>query len=164
MALPDYADLQKLLSAGLTQPEIAKMYKVSQQAVSKRMVQRDHYRRGTNAPVTAALPWDITGRTDKARLMDQRPFRGLRYFVTDRMGFPLSERARQDLALFVNKVRDGHVLTLDDEKGFVYLPRTPEDGQLVVRWPDDPSRPLTSADEAMFSLPAGEETTALSGQ
>ncbi|MGW0087839.1 hypothetical protein ACWDWS_02290 [Streptomyces sp. NPDC003328] len=136
-ALPSDFELQKLLSAGRTEVEIANMYGVTQQAVSYRMQNMQIARKGPKAPVTSALPWNLASHPDKRRLVNQAPFRGLRYFLQKRMGESLSERAELDLRAFLNRVRDGHVLALIAGDGFKYVPREPQDLDLVIRWPDD---------------------------
>lgn len=155
-ALPNNLELQKLVSAGLTQPEIAEMFHVSQQAVSYRMTGLGTYAKGSSAPITAAMPWDLTTRADKYRLTNQAAYRGLRYFVGWRMGDPkkLSDRAKKDLRLFLAKVEDGYVLTLDETSGFTYVVREESDGPLVVRWPAE--APREGEKLALFSLPPGK--------
>ncbi|MCX5009154.1 DUF6192 family protein [Streptomyces sp. NBC_00638] len=97
---------------------------------------------GSGSPISNALPWDIEHHPGKRRLINQAPFRGLRYYLRKRMGEPLSERAEMDLRAFRNRVEEGHVLALVEGDGFVYVPREERDGDLVIRWPED--TPLNS--------------------
>ncbi|MFI5877546.1 hypothetical protein ACIBAH_35005 [Streptomyces sp. NPDC051445] len=135
-ALPESdLELQKLLSAGMNGVEIASIYGVDETAVYHRLRTMNIHLKGPNSPVASVLPWDIANHPDKRRLTNQAPFRGLRYYLQAQMGEKLSERAQLDLRAFLNRVRDGHVLALLDGQGFTYVPRTPEDRNLVVRWP-----------------------------
>lgn len=133
---PDDLELRKLALAGASQAELAERYGVTQQAISKRLVALGIVRRGTATPVLRSMPWDLAGHPDKRRILNGRPFNGLRYFVAKRLGDELSERAEADRQTFIRKVNNGLVLTLDEAKGFVYVPRTETDGDLVIRWPE----------------------------
>ncbi|MCY0963013.1 hypothetical protein [Streptomyces sp. H27-H5] len=158
-ALPGNLELQKLLAAGSTHAEIAQMFGVERQAVTKRVNGWGEYKKGENAPVTASMPWRIADRPDKVRLTNQAAYRGLRLYLGWRLGEdrkPLSERAKKDLRLFLEKINNGLVLTLDDSQGFVYVDRTPEDGRLVVRWPEGVKRDEKRS--ALLSLPNNKLT------
>ncbi|MFC4501737.1 MULTISPECIES: hypothetical protein [Streptomyces] len=147
-ALPESdLELRKLLSAGFNGEAIAARYNVGPSAVYNRFNRMGISLKGPGSPVSSALPWDIARHPDKRRLTNQAPFRGLRYFLQKRMGEKLSERAELDLRAFLNKVRSGYVLALQDDVGFAYVPREDRDGNLVVRWPtrireDDPRATL----------------------
>ncbi len=136
MVLPSDYELQKLLSAGLNETQIAKQFGVTQQAVGNRLNYIEIYRKGPKSPVSSVIPWDISQHPEKKRLTQQASFRGLRGYVRNKMGETLTERAKLDVRAFLNRVRQGYVLDLMDGPGFAYVPREASDGLLVVRWPE----------------------------
>jgi hypothetical protein len=87
--------------------------------------------------VAAVLPWDVANHPAKERLWSQQPYLGLRAFLRDRMGLEVSPRSQIALRAFLNHVRAGDVLALDDAQGAHYVPQDPaKDGALVIRWPE----------------------------
>ncbi|MEU3278182.1 hypothetical protein [Streptomyces antibioticus] len=134
-ALPE-SDLEiyQLLASGRSVLDIAKMFGVSESAVYQRLWKMGIRKNGPKSPIGNSLPWDIVNHPDKAKLINQAPFRGLRYFLQKKLGEQLSARAERDLRAFLGHVRAGEVLALQAD-GFVWVPRTSSDGDLVVRWP-----------------------------
>lgn len=137
-------EIHKLLSAGWDQERIGERFGVDQSAVSHRLGRMGIRLKGPQSKTTAALPWNLADHPDKRRLVNQAPFRGLRYFLRKRDGQELTERAEKDLKAFLNRIQEGQVLALLDGAGFAYVPREDGDGDLVVRWPEgaprDPQR------------------------
>lgn len=154
--LPSDYELLKLVAANWTTQQIADRYGVTRQGVEYRLHNLNIRKKGPKSLITSILPWDITNHPKKRSLTNQAPFRGLRYFLQKRKGERLSNRAELDLRAFLNHVRDGKVLALDDSRGFVMVPREPRDGNLVVRWPEGvPQGP----EVAYFELDLSQDDT-----
>ncbi|MEU4492609.1 hypothetical protein AB0F96_03855 [Streptomyces sp. NPDC023998] len=145
MVLPDNLTLLKHNAAGMTEPEMAKLYGVSQQAVAWRLNGLGVYKKGRKAPVMSLLPWDISAHPDKKRLSNQNSFAGLRSFLRKKFGEELSDRAEIDLRAFLRHLEAGEVLTFDEGQGFIYVPRSSEDGNLAIRWPEGHEKPDSRA-------------------
>ncbi|WP_145500896.1 hypothetical protein [Streptomyces sp. CFMR 7] len=148
--LPDNLTLQKLLMQKLTPDEIAKRYGVTRAAVTYRM--RHHlktYTYTTKSPVLSQMPWDLADLPNRAELMVVGSFRGLRRLVAHRL-----DGQAPDLYMraFLNRVARGEVLALVDGE-WAYVPRSEEDGDLVVRWPDGAPAP-TEIQKQLFARPA----------
>jgi len=152
-ALPDNLTLLKHDAAGMTEGEIAAKYGVSQQAVAWRLNGLGVFKKGRKAPVMALLPWDLSARPDKRKLSNQNGFAGLRSFLRRKFGEELSTRAQVDLRAFLGHIEAGEVLKLDEQRGFIYVPRSDADGNLVIRWPEGQERP-DSKTVSMFTWEA----------
>jgi hypothetical protein len=154
--LPDNAKLLMMEAAGMTHAQIAETYKVSRQAVTKRFNAMGEYSQASNREVTAVIPWDLRNHPGKHRLKDSEEYQGLRAFLRERMGLPVSPRSRLALKWFMNHVESGEVLTLDAERGVRYVPREERDGSLVIRWPEDEPQDERTA---LFRLRAAQEAS-----
>ncbi|MFI9202623.1 hypothetical protein [Streptomyces sp. NPDC053048] len=135
MPLPDTETLLKLRGEGWTQPQIAKRFGVSQQAVSERLNRAKVFTKGPKSTVTSAIPWDLSERSDRHRISKLSPYLGIRTFIKMKLGEALSGQERKHLRAFLGHVKSGEVLDLD-EQGFLYRKRLPSDGSLVIRWPE----------------------------
>lgn len=137
MNLPDNAELLKLEEAGLTHQEIAERYGVTRQAVTWRFNDMGEFKRGKLQDVTEAMPWALSDHPAKKALWKQAAFLGLRAFLRERLGMDVSDRSRQALKAFLNRVENGEVLTVED-RGACYVARDRDlDGDLAIRWPAD---------------------------
>ncbi|WP_338781754.1 hypothetical protein [Streptomyces sp. DG1A-41] len=145
----------------MTHQEIADIYGVTRQAVTKRFnLDMGEYKRGRLQDVTKALPWDLAAHPAKSKLKDQESFLGLRAFLRAKLGITLSDRSKQALRAFLNHIMSGEVLTLDDAQGARYVRRDVRDiPDLVIRWPEDVPR-----DDRMglFRLSPAQQTSVAS--
>ncbi|WJV49925.1 hypothetical protein [Streptomyces flavofungini] len=136
--LPDDSTLIELSLADYSDTDIARMYGVTQQAVTKRLAAMNIQRRGAKGAssiVARYLPWDISGRDDVKRLNNQAAYTGLRYFIREKLEGRLTPRGEFAVGVFKRNLMKGFVVDFDDAEGFVYRERRKEDGNLVVRWP-----------------------------
>ncbi len=115
------------------------MYDVTRQAVTKRFNEMEVYKRGDFSKLNRVLPWDFSKYSDSAKrkIWSQAPMMGLRNYVRQQLGEPISARGLESLNAFLRRVSAGEVLAVNAEEGAHYVPRDAEkDGALVVRWPD----------------------------
>lgn len=133
----DWVLLQMRDAEGHTEAEIAKVYGVTPQAVSKRFKQMGHPSRLSFRDV---LPWQITQK-HHALYAAQR----LKAHIKERRGEELSETALKRLRDWQERLRRESVV-LDYRQSDIgnpwqYVPRTVADNRLVIRWPADVEPP-----------------------
>lgn len=140
--LPPLMELMEHFHKGLTDPEIAEMYGVRRQAVSKAF--RDYgvvrfpvkERVGNLLRDVLGVQWHGEKRGSHHQLAAAKYVRSyLRWRLNDPS---LSDRQVTDAKVWCERLkRDEVVLGYDPttEKGWFYRPRTPEDGRLVLAWP-----------------------------
>ncbi|MGN7135816.1 hypothetical protein [Streptomyces pseudogriseolus] len=123
-------------AAGLSHEQIAEMYGVTRQAVTKRFGDMGEYRRAQFQDVNALLPWDVAHHPLKHKLKQQSGYLGLRAFLRKQLGQTLSPRSQAAMRRFLAHVEAGEVLDLDEIQGAHFV-KTDQmrDGSLVVRWP-----------------------------
>lgn len=68
----------------------------------------------------------------------------------------LSAARKEDLRAFTNKLKKGMVLALDQTVGFYWVPRTPEDNNLVVRV-DEYTNLTNDGETILWVLPNSEQ-------
>ncbi|WP_138958962.1 hypothetical protein [Streptomyces sp. YIM 121038] len=142
-------ELLVYLLADETQAQIGSRFGASQQAVAERLKNMRIHTNGPNSDSNRALPWPIDGHPQRSRFVSRAPFRGLRAFLLLQGGQKVTDNAMVYFRAFVGHIESGEVLAFDDERGFYYTPRTTEDGDLVIRWPDG-ARPLRELDKLTF--------------
>ncbi|MFC9591509.1 hypothetical protein ACFTUC_17175 [Streptomyces sp. NPDC056944] len=155
--LPDDETLRKYFRDGLSDREIADMHGCSYQAVNLRFtkmgLERKPYKNIASAILEAAWPSSQYSR-EKFRF---NRVRDLTSYMRWRLGDPnLTEKQRERAEYFMGRLRgEGEILALvwSEENPWVYLPREPSDGRLVIRWPADRELPKGLHLEAI-SLPA----------
>ncbi|MEV5883107.1 hypothetical protein AB0L74_10380 [Streptomyces sp. NPDC052020] len=144
--LPDDHTLVKLLRKGLSNQEIAKAYGVTVQAVGWRFarmnIQRRPYSRTAAAILNAAYPSSEFNRTEYTQMYLGR---SLIYFLRWRLGDDLSgvplRRAKKVAADARDRDAVLHLDVTNAESSWVWLPREPADGQLILRWPAGREKP-----------------------
>ncbi|MEV3860724.1 hypothetical protein AB0J38_41250 [Streptomyces sp. NPDC050095] len=137
--LPDNQALLELFRDGYSDREIGEMYDVTPAAVNKRLglmgIQRAPYRATATAIVDMA--WPKGERPEEYTFLNRA--RELYAFVRWRLGDPkLTPKQIKAAERFASYSREQDVvLTLDltQSNPWVWVPRLPEDGQLVLRWP-----------------------------
>ncbi|MFE5542786.1 hypothetical protein ACFQ71_03100 [Streptomyces sp. NPDC056534] len=157
--LPDDETLRQYFRDGLSDQEIAEMWGCSYQAVNLRFtkmgIERKPYRNIAAAILEAAWP---AAEFSRSRFRFNR-VRDLTTYMRRRLGDDsLTPRQLQRADRFKAYLeRNGEVLSLDwdgpEENPWVFVPRTPSDGRLVVRWPAGRECPKGLHLEAI-SLPA----------
>jgi transcriptional regulator with XRE-family HTH domain len=134
---PDFITLQKYRAAtNKSFAQIGKDFGVSRQYISYLYNQAAQGARPTAPMIKDLLPWDIASHPAKARIGRQEPYVGLRAFLRQQLGEELSARSRVSLNGFYRHLREHKVLELSAD-GLSWVPRRPEDGNLVVRWPKE---------------------------
>ncbi|MFF4557179.1 hypothetical protein [Streptomyces sp. NPDC001422] len=160
--LPDNEALRSLVNRGFSNAQIAEMYDVTVQGVNFRLsnmgIQRKPWSNTATAIMEQAWPSAETGRSKHT---NSNAARRLWAYVRYRLGDPqLSERQKSDAVKFQAYVeKHAVVLHLDSSREvspWVFVPRMPADGRLVIRWPEGREKPLGAHLEAI-SLPAPSE-------
>ncbi|QNJ42030.1 hypothetical protein [Streptomyces buecherae] len=141
MPLPNDHILLQEFYAGLTPVALAEKYGVTRQGVQWRLNKLGIYIQGDNARINQLLPWNLSGHPRKRAYMQQRSYRGARAYMQRQQGQELSQRAVDDLEAFERRLSAGQILAFDPESGFSYVQRTPEDGNLIFRWPSEAPLP-----------------------
>lgn len=139
--LPDNETLLRYYREGLTNAQIAEAYGVTHQAVTFRFtkmgIERKPEKNTATAIIEAAFPSSEIRRSDYTQFNRARQ---LFSFIRWRLGDEtLSERqVASAKKLATHELTNGVVLALDVESKppWVWLPRTPADGRLILRWPD----------------------------
>ncbi|MFI5865862.1 helix-turn-helix domain-containing protein [Streptomyces sp. NPDC051546] len=155
--LPDNLELAKLLSAGMSDSEIAAAFGVTRQAVTKRFKEQGVHRGGPSTLFNKALPWDFAHLpvAERHRLFKQAGFAGLQAFYKHKTGSPLTDKGNEVLRAFLAHIGAGEVLAYEEEAGFIYCARTVEDGDLVIRWPEGKGVASPTAQQRqIFAKPA----------
>lgn len=158
--LPSDAELRKLFHLGWTDDELAAQYGVRKQAVNKRRIGMGLYQKPTATRVTEMVneAWDVRTTSGGDSHHAQRPMQAMKYFVRQQLGDQLSPpQERRVQNLLDRMAREGEILDYNPETGIRFVPRAPEDGRRVMRWPegkDLPSKELQAAME--LPSPVGE--------
>ncbi|GAA0455705.1 hypothetical protein GCM10009544_18040 [Streptomyces stramineus] len=159
--LPSDAGLRQLVQTGWKDGEIAAVHGVTISAVGKRRREQNLYKKPVAARVTDMINdvWNVKTTSGGDSHHARRPLQGLKYCIRKQLGDELSppqERRAQNL---IDRLRrEDAVLDYDREtpQGVFFVPRTPEDGRRLMRWPA--GKPLPSADlQAAMELPASAE-------
>ncbi|MEU1071543.1 MULTISPECIES: hypothetical protein [unclassified Streptomyces] len=142
--LPDFNTLVRLSQRGLSDDAIGKEYGTTGQAVNKALVLGGYRRTTTVKLVNELIPWDVKTTKGVAQAGETShhntyPCKLLRAYMRTRLGDETITKANiTDADRFAGRLRrENVVLDYDREKGFSYVPRTPKDGNLALRWPAD---------------------------
>jgi hypothetical protein len=166
--LPDNETLRRYFREGLTDKEIAQAFGCSVQAVNMRFTQigleRKPFANVAAAILEAAWPRDEFDRSKFSRF---NRVRDLSSFIRSRLGDPtLTEKQLHRAERFAaNLELNGLILTLDwsKENPWVFAPREPSDGRLVIRWPEGRELPKGPHLEAISLPPAPAEAESGTG-
>ncbi|MFD9561504.1 hypothetical protein [Streptomyces sp. NPDC059994] len=155
--LPDFNTLVRLSQRGLSDDAIGKRYGTTGQAVNKALVLGEYRRTTTVKLVNELIPWDVLTTKGVAQAGETShhntyPCKQLRAYLRTRLGDEtITEANRTDAMRFERRLRrENVVLDYDRQKGFSYVSRTPEDGNLVLRWPA--GEPLPESEEQLRAL------------
>ncbi|MEU8948768.1 hypothetical protein [Streptomyces sp. NPDC048489] len=157
--LPENSVILDLYKAGLSDAEIGDMYGATSAAVNYRLnllgIERKPQSNLATAILEAAWPSAETVRTKFTnRTKARRLFAFMRWRLGDETLTAQQLDAAQRFMAYI--VQYEVVLDLDgtqEGNPWVWLPRLPEDGRLVIRWPADREMPKGPHLEAI-SLPA----------
>ncbi|MFB9346148.1 hypothetical protein ACFFUA_01510 [Streptomyces heliomycini] len=160
--LPDNDTLRKFYRDGISNKEIAAAFDVTIQAVNWRLSKMGLQRKPETFTATAILEAAYPTSKDfkRSEFTQLQRARELFCFIRWRLGDKtLSDRQLHMAERFCDysRARDV-VLALDpaqEKSPWVWLPREPADGQLVLRWPADREKPKGAHLEAI-SLPEPE--------
>ncbi|GGX08260.1 hypothetical protein [Streptomyces noursei] len=155
--LPDFNTLVRLSQRGLSDDEIGKRYGTTGQAVNKALVLGDYRRTTTVKLVNELIPWDVKTTKGVAQAGETShhntyPCKLLRAYMRTRLSDEtITEANKTDAARFEARLRRQNVvLDYDREKGFSFVPRTPEDKNFVLRWPA--GEPLPANDDQLRAV------------
>lgn len=144
---------------GLSLMEIAEKYDVVKSAVSMRF---DRMGRpfGRQAPMDYQeyLPWKVL-RDHQALDAAQR----LRAHIRSMTGHPVTDAQKVRLTNWYARINRQHTVVSYDATGvppWAYLPRTEDDGQLIIRWPEEVAKP-TMEQRRVLSLPVVDAVSAM---
>jgi hypothetical protein len=135
--------LVKLVKLGKTDKEIAEMYDITVQAVNKRLVAMGMQRRTKpNQQVNDYLRyrWEIRATQGNDSHHNRYSAKALKVWLRRQLGDEtLSMKQRVMADQWERRMRSSNeVLCYDPDRsdGWYYRPRTPEDGRLVIDWPE----------------------------
>ncbi|MFG3176598.1 hypothetical protein ACGFZC_16255 [[Kitasatospora] papulosa] len=155
--LPDNEALRRYFRQGLSDKEIAEAFGCTVQAVNARYAEMNMQRMPYSNTATAILEaaWPRT-EFDRSKFSRFNRAKDLATFIRWRLGDPaLTPRQLERAERFTAHLeRHGFVLALDwaRDNPWVYVPREPTDGRLVIRWPEGRELPRGPHLEAI-SLP-----------
>lgn len=159
--LPDNDKLMRYYREGISDKQIAETYDVTVQAVNNRYkkmgIEKKPWSNTATAIVDAAWPAAELGRS---RFTHLNRARELYSFIRWRLGDDtLTERQLSRVRHFAQYSQENEVvLTLDPESEtpWIWVPRTADDGRLVMRWPEGRELPVGPHLEAISLPPAAE--------
>lgn len=129
--LPSGADLYALTMKGMTQREIAELYGATEHSVWQKLT---NYRRGPGRPQLSHaeyIPWKVLKKHDTLY-----PAKQLRALSRRNQGQELSVTAERELTRWLENLdRNNLVIDYDRDKGWLKVPRIPEDGDGYIRRP-----------------------------
>ncbi|MEV6551761.1 hypothetical protein AB0M57_24025 [Streptomyces sp. NPDC051597] len=160
--LPTDAEMTKLFHLGMTDAELAEEYDVTPQAVNKRFVKMKLRRKPIALRVNELVKsiWDVkTSRTGPSH-HNAYILKNLKVYMRVQLGDTASEAQRREADWLIGRlIRDGAVIDYDadTESGWLYVPRKPEDGRRILRWPEGRELPEEDLQRAM-ELPSTEDS------
>ncbi|GAA4071236.1 hypothetical protein [Streptomyces hundungensis] len=152
--LPTDAEMAKLFHLGVTDAEIAKQYDVTVQAVNKRFVKMDLRRKPIALRVNELVKsiWDVkTSRTGPSH-HNAYVLKNLKVYMRTQLGDTASEAQRREADWLIGRlIRDDVVIdyNAETEQGWAYVPRKPQDGRRIIRWPEGKELPAADLQRAM---------------
>ncbi|WP_043470330.1 hypothetical protein [Kitasatospora sp. MBT66] len=156
--LPSDSELSRCFIEGMSDPEIAARYGCTRQAVNAARHRLGYGRRPyvNQANALIGTVWRVQ---TAAGHQTQGSIQGLRLWLRKRLGDDsLSARQKLTADNFEARIRREEVVLQYDpssSNGFSYVPREPQDGHSVIRWPDlGPGRVRDPEAEKFLNLPA----------
>ncbi|MFD7015906.1 hypothetical protein [Streptomyces sp. NPDC059928] len=152
--LPTDAEMAKLFHLGVTDAEIAQEYDVTVQAVNKRFVKMQLRRKPIALRVNELVKsvWDVkTSRTGPSH-HNAYILKNLKVYMRVQLGDTASEAQRREADWLIGRlIRDDVVIDYDadTEHGWAYVPRKPQDGRRIIRWPEGKELPEADLQRAM---------------
>lgn len=145
-ALPSDSILMKLFHQKTTDRELAEIYGVTVQAVNMRIVglglRRRPFSQEANRLITQR--WSIKPAKETSH-HKAHAIKALRIYLRKRLGdTDLSAKQVRLADAWETGLRSRNEVLCydrDTEAGWFYRPRRPEDGRLVIDWPEDMPRP-----------------------
>lgn len=152
--LPSDAELAKLFHLGVQDVEIAEQYGATVQAVNKRLVGMGLRKKPLAVRVNELVKslWDVkTSRTGPSH-HNAYILKNLKVYMRVQLGDTASETQRREAEWLIGRlIRDNVVIDYDreSEQGWIYVPRRPEDGRRIIRWPAGMALPSEDLQKAM---------------
>ena len=148
--LPPDSELTSMFHMGLTNQEIADYFKVSRQAVSKRLVRLGLVRRpySDRANKIIGRAWKIKNTKTKTSHHCKIEIKYLRWLLRRNLGDQLNDDQNGRLDRWIQRIKEQNIILCYDPNtlhGFYYRERQLEDGDLAMDWPRDV--PLPEGDE-----------------
>jgi hypothetical protein len=153
--LPENPELLKLYRNGLSDKEIAERFDVTVQAVNKRLdamgIKRQPFSTQVRIILEAAWP---AKETQRSKFIGRNRARDLYAFLRRQLGDKgLTPNQLAQAERFERVLREENAV-LDfqpdqPEEPWVFVPRTPQDGSRVIRWPEGRELPTGKALKAL---------------
>ncbi len=161
--LPDDDTLRGFFREGRTDKQIAAAYGCTISAVNLRFSKMGLSRKPWSNTATAIIEaaWPSSDFT-RSRFTASNSARNLWVFLRWRLGDPtLTPDQQRRVRNFTARMeREGNILVMDwsrEGHPWVFLPREPSDGRLVVRWPEGRELPKGPHLEALMLPPVTAE-------
>jgi hypothetical protein len=135
-------DMHMLLN--MTYEDIARQYGASKQAVQIKLATIGYAPQGRDR--YKLIPWELSSEHTK-----QRRAQLLRAHMRDVDGQEATGKLGSELPGFRRRLRT-KVLDYSPEDGLIFVDRTPKDGDLIIRWPEDLELPAEGLIH-LFKLP-----------
>ncbi|WP_327259933.1 hypothetical protein [Streptomyces sp. NBC_01240] len=161
--------LEKLFHTGLSDKEIAGRFGISVQAVSKRRMKLGLIRKPTSRQVNnwLATRWDIWAPNEGTGHHNAYSGKALKVWLRLRLGDTTLSEAQEELAeQWERRLRErDEILCYEpgSRRGWFYRPRTAEDGQRVIDWPEGLAFPDAAFKRAL-DLPSQARATEITEQ
>ncbi len=143
--LPDRTELRRMKEAGMTHQQIAdEVEKRTGQRVTRNAVTMAMARHGLSGNPTRyseEIPWRVRQKHERHYALAM-----LRLFARKRRGVKLNREQEQRLTSWLGQLRENDRVVFyeaNSPDGFYYVPRLPEDGEGVIRRPEEEQEPHT---------------------
>ncbi|MGG2462853.1 hypothetical protein ACO0M4_24050 [Streptomyces sp. RGM 3693] len=163
--LPSDAELAKMFHLGVLDADIAEQYGATVQAVNKRLVKMGLRKKPIAVRVNELVKsiWDVKTSRSGPSHHNAYILKNLKVYMRVQLGDTASETQRREADWLIGRlIREGVVIDYDPEteEGWAYVPRKPQDGRRIIRWPEGTALPAADLQRAM-ELP---ETDGAKGQ
>jgi hypothetical protein len=141
--LPDRTELRRMKDSGMTHQQIADEVekrtgqKVTRNAVTMAMAR--HGLSGNPTRYSEEIPWRVRQKHERHYALAM-----LRLYARRRRGVKLSREQEQRLTSWLGQLHENDRVVYyqaDSPEGFYYVPRLPEDGDGIIRRPEEEQEP-----------------------
>jgi hypothetical protein len=143
--LPDRTELRRMKDAGMTHQQIAdEVEKRTGQKVTRNAVTMAMARHGLSGNPTRysdEIPWRVKQKHERHYALAM-----LRLYARKRRGVRLTRDQEQRLSSWLGQLHENDRVVFyepNSPAGFYYVPRLPEDGEGIIRRPEEEQEPHT---------------------